>query len=204
MYIMAAAEVLTEARENHGLQNGYVHTKPISLVESASTISRPLPQSTPTNPTENLDISPASSRSKHSTQLSTTNDSQSTTAGQKEWSPPSTVFSSQEQPSGRDREYTAYPSSHALDHALSQDPLPSTSTRASTGSPTRADASSDVITERKRTASGQSKRNSISSIHDLKVEDSMGRSRTSTMLSNTSNGNVVEASRVSAPYTGLD
>ena len=198
---MAAAEVLTEARESHGLQNGYMHTKPMPLAESASTLSRALPQSTPTNPTENLDTSPASSRSKYSTQLSSTNESQSANADQKQWSPPSTAFSSQEQPSGRDGEYAAYLSIHALDHVLAQDPLPSTSTRASTGSPTRADASNDVITERKRTAGGQSKRASISSIHDLKVEDSLSRSRTSTMLSNTSNGNVMEASHVSAQYT---
>ena len=184
---------MTEAHEINGLQNGYVHTKPASLPEPAPT-SRPLPQSPPTHPIEKLETSPVSSKSKQSTQLSANHASQSTNAGQREWSPPSTAFSSQEQLPVKDGEHTAEPSSHALDHAIFQDPLQSTSTRESTGSPSKADALTDVVTERKRTASGQSKRASISSIHDLKVESSPGRSRASTLLSTTSNGNVMEVS----------
>jgi hypothetical protein len=194
---MAVAEVMTEAHEINGLQNGYVHTKPALLPEPAP-MSRPLPQSTPTHPIENLETSPVSSKSIQSTQPSSNHASQSTNAGQREWSPPSTAFSGQEQLPVKDGEHTAEPSSHALDHALDhatfQDPLHITPIRESTGSPSKADASTDVVTERKRTASGQAKRASISSIHDLKVESSPGRSRASTLLSTSSNGNVMEVS----------
>lgn len=192
---MAAAEVITEAREINGLQHGYVHTKAVPVPESASTMSRTLPQSIPTNVNEKIETSPASSKSKHSTQLSTSDGSQFTNSGQKDWSPPSTVFSSQEQLPVKDAQEAAEPSGQTLDHAITQEPLQSTSTRGSTGSPSRADASRDVITERKRTASGQSKRASISSIQDLRVESSPGRSRTSTLLSNTSSGSLMELSQ---------
>lgn len=188
---MAVAEVMTEAREISALQNGYVHAKPASISEPAS-ISRTLPQLTPTYPIDNLEISPASSKSKQSTQLSANHASQSTNADQRDWSPPSTAFSSQEQLPVREGGHTVGPSSNALDHAIFQESVQSISARGSSGSPTKADASTDVVTERKRTASGQSKRASISSIHDLKVETSPGRSGTSTMLSNSSSGNIME------------
>jgi hypothetical protein len=191
---MAVAEVMTEAHEINGLQNGYVHTKPASIPEPAH-MSRTHPQSTPTHASENVETSPASSKSKQSTQPSANHASQSTNTEQREWSPISTAFSSQEQVPEKDGEHTIEPSTQNLYHAVFQDPVHSTSARGSTGSPTKADTSTDVITERKRTASGQSKRASISSIHDLKMETSPGRSRASTTMSTASSGNVIEVSR---------
>ena len=189
---MAAAEVMTEAHEVSGLQHGYVHTPaPVAVPDSAS-ISRTLPQSTPANNQEPNDASPASSKSKQSTQFSVSDASLLSSVAQKEWTPPSTAFSSQEQLPGKDVDVGASNTTDTILKEIPQERQQAASTRASTGSPSRVDTSHDVISERKRTASGQSKRASISSIHDLKVESSPSRSRTSTLLSTTSNGSVME------------
>jgi hypothetical protein len=192
---MAAAEIMTEAHGVSGLQHGYVHTTKAAPIPDPLSMSRTLPRSAPaSNTIDNIETSPASSKSKQSTQLSTSDASQFTTAAQKEWTSPSTAFSSQEELQVSDAEGAPNTNTLAFQNGIPQEIAP---TRASTGSPTKADASCDVITERKRTASGQSKRASISSIHDLKAESSPGRSRTSTLLSTTSNGSVMEVCLVS-------
>lgn len=196
---MAAAEVMADARGVGGLQHGYVHTTKAAPIPDPLSMSRTLPQSTLAVSTkENIETSPASSKSKQSMQLSSSDASEFTNAGQKEWTPPSTAFSSQEELPVHEAEGPPSKTTHALQNGMSQEDQHVSSTRTSTGSPTKADASGDVITERKRTASGQSKRASISSIHDLKVESSPVRSRTSTILSNTSNGSVMEVCFVSS------
>lgn len=184
---MAAAEVMIEPHEIKSLQHGYVHTKAAPVSDAASTMSRTLPPSILPYTNENVETSPASTKSKQSTQYSTSDASQYTHAGRKDWSPPSTAFSSQEQLLVKDAGAATEQNGRAVNHVPMQDPFQSTSSRASTGSPVRPDVSHDMITERKRTASGQSKRASISSIHDLKVDTSPCRSRTSTLLSTTSN-----------------
>ena len=61
--------------------------------------------------------------------------------------------------------------------------------------PSKLDQSQDLIAGQKRTASGQMKWSSITSIADLKKEQGSTRSsRTSSILSNGSNGTVVEVS----------
>ena len=71
-------------------------------------------------------------------------------------------------------------------------PIPYTATSRS---PKQEDASPDVLLGQKRTASGQMKRSSITSLDDLKKEQatiSTRHSRTSSMLSNGSTGSVME------------
>ena len=68
-------------------------------------------------------------------------------------------------------------------------PLPSTISE----SPKRDDFSRDLTSGQKRTASGQMKRSSITNIDDLKKERATTRhSRTSSLLSNSSTGSVME------------
>jgi len=71
-------------------------------------------------------------------------------------------------------------------------------TRSSNGSPQPGDISREVLSGPKRTASGQIKRSSITSIGELKPEINGTRhSRTTSMLSN---GSVMEVRRHSSPH----
>lgn len=83
------------------------------------------------------------------------------------------------QKTAQDPQYTDLPSSMPATAALT--------------SPKREDFSRDLLSGQKRTASGQMKRSSITSIDDLKKEQANTRhSRTSSILSNGSNGSVME------------
>jgi hypothetical protein len=75
------------------------------------------------------------------------------------------------------------------------------STRPSNCSPQPGDISREVQSGPKRTASGQIKRSSITSISELKPEiNSTRHSRTTSILSNSSNGSVMEVRRHSSPH----
>jgi hypothetical protein len=67
---------------------------------------------------------------------------------------------------------------------------------AKSESPKKEDFARDLLSGQKRTASGQMKRSSITNIEDLKKEQATTRhSRTSSLLSNSSTGSVMEVRR---------
>ena len=73
----------------------------------------------------------------------------------------------------------------------------STHPTAKSESPKKEDFPRDLLSGQKRTASGQMKRSSITSIEDLKKEHATTRhSRTSSLLSNSSTGSVMEVCNI--------
>ena len=111
-----------------------------------------------------------------------------------QFTPPPSSGSSQEE-----HRTLTIPQPSRSDEAVDRISVNSTSSkdvsRSSTGSPGHKDPSPVLLSGPKRTASGQVKRSSITSIYDLKPDNYVTRpSRTSSLRSTASSGSVMEVS----------
>ena len=181
---MQPSPVLSEAYDESQLQRALVQTEKLAgdLASSGSLTPRSHAKQVPANSQET-----ASSRDSNSPafQLSLSDVSQLT--GPETNNPEISPVSSQELGSYRSPEKPKpkRPESLTL-------PGPTPISTASE-SPVETGFRGDVLSGQKRTASGQMKRSSITSIDDLKKQQSATRhARASSMLTNASNGNVVE------------
>lgn len=186
---------MTEALPLNGMQHAFVHDEDAASLLTPPSLSMRLP---PPPSTTNQEQSPPSSQPSASTNSvglyvpSTENTFPPAT--DRESTPPSSALSSQEHNlKAITRDYPAPERTGSQTTVGRAAKHETESTRSSTGSPSRGDVTRETLSGPKRTASGEIKRSSITGIQDLKAEHGGTRhSRTSSILSNGSNGSVME------------